>query len=256
VQVAAVDQKSATGEQKFIRDWNPDDAKYQQSENGEIAIGRDPLEDGVFQQTMIASLEGPSMRRAAIGIRPHSGWAAAIVVAGMPGALEVVDRRKIAITSPAVRGSSQPYHFAKDLDLPDAELYLARCAASAEELALEGLREMISEATQSENKVESCALLLAAGRPLPELEKILAVHALIHTAEGEFFRQSFRDAARRLKLPVVGVRERDLEASAGARFGVRAEGLRREIAGLGKTLGPPWTADQKNACLAALLALA
>jgi hypothetical protein len=31
--------------------------------------------------------------------------------------------------------------------------------------------------------------------------------------------------------------------------------LRSEIAGLGSSLGPPWTADQKNACLAAMLVL-
>jgi hypothetical protein len=205
---------------------------------------------------MIASLEDPSMRRAVIGIRPHSGWAAAVVVTGAPGALEVIDRRRIVIASPAIKGSLQPYHFAKDLHLPDAERYLARCAAASEQLALDTLREMVAEAQRNGNQVESCVILLASGRPLPVLEKILGAHSLIHSAEGEFFRQSFREAARRLNLAVTGMRERDLEECARTQFGAQAKALQREIEQLGKTLGPPWTADQKNACLAALLALA
>ena len=57
------------------------------------------------------------MQPAAIGIRPHSGWGAAVVVAGGPGAIEMVDRRKIVITDPTIQGANQPYHFAKELPI-------------------------------------------------------------------------------------------------------------------------------------------
>jgi len=195
------------------------------------------------------------MQRAAIGIRAHSGWAAAMVVAGAPGAVRVLDRRKIAVIDSNVRGASQPYHFVKDQPLADAEPYLARCAAFAEGLALGALREMAVEAERHHAMVVSCAILLAAGRELPTLERILASHALIHTAEGEFFRQCFRTAAAGLKLPVNGIREKDLDQSARTSFGGKASSLKLEIAELGRKLGAPWTSDQKNACLAGLLAL-
>ena len=200
------------------------------------------------------------MQPAAIGIRPHSGWAALVVVAGSPGAIEVIDRRRVVITAPNVKGATQPYHFAqqcleKDHSLPDAERYLARCAEASEELAWNALREVVLEVRRREKVVANCAILLAAGRPLPALPKILASHPLIHTAEGEFFRQSFRGAGERLKLRVSGIREKDLEEQARGAFGAKANLLQSEIAGLGRTLGPPWTTDQKNACLAALLAL-
>ncbi len=195
------------------------------------------------------------MQRAAIGIRPHSGWGALVVVAGNPGAIQVLDRRRIAI-APNLKGANQPFHFVKDRSLPAAERYLAECAAASEQLALEALRETIEEARRRRKIVASCAILLAAGRNLPPLSKILASHPLIHTAEGEFFRQSFRSAGERLNLPVTGIRERDLDPRAQAVFGADTDSVKREIAGLGSSLGPPWTTDQKSACLAALLVLA
>jgi hypothetical protein len=193
------------------------------------------------------------MQPVAIGIRPHSGWGAVVVVAGGPGAIEIVDRRKIVITDPAIQGANQPYHFAEDL--PDPDRYLAECAAASERLAWEALREVVSEARRRQKAVAGCAILLASGRKLPALANILASHPLIHTAEGEFFRQAFRRAGERLKLQVTGIRERDLDDRSQMAFGAGAKSLQREISGLGKSLGPPWTADQKNACLAALLVL-
>lgn len=167
-----------------------------------------------------------------------------------------MERRKIVITAPNIQGAGQPYHAAKDQSLADAERYLARCAASSERLALDALRETILEARRRDKVIASGAILLAAGRNLPALPKILASHPLIHTAEGEFFRQSFRSAGEQLNLHVSGIRERNLDERARTAFGAKANSLMREIADLGRKLGPPWTTDQKNACLAALLVLA
>ncbi len=190
-----------------------------------------------------------------MGIRPHSGWGALVLVAGKPGAVDVIDRRRIVITAPHTKGAEQPYHFSQGLKLSDAQTYLAERAAESEQLAFDALRQMVLEAHRRHQVVHSCAVLLAAGRSLPPLEKILASHLLVHTAEGEFFRQAFRRAGDRLKMQVTGIRERDLEEHARAAFGNQANSLTREIAGLGRSLGSPWTADQKNACLAALLVL-
>ena len=150
----------------------------------------------------------------------------------------------------------QPYHFAQGQPLPAAERHLAKCAASSERLALEGLREVTDEIGRGDATVAGCAILLASGRPLPALPRILASHPLIHTAEGEIFRQAFWKAAERLEIPVAGFKERDLEQQALNVFGEAAGQARQTIANLGKVAGPPWTADQKNATLAALLLLA
>jgi len=104
--------------------------------------------------------------------------------------------------------------------------------------------------------VEACAIVLAAGRPLPDLAGILASHALIHTAEGEFFRQVIRKACETLAIAVTGIRERDLDARAASLFGKNKSRVDRKIAEQGRILGPPWTQDQKLATLAATLVLA
>jgi hypothetical protein len=196
------------------------------------------------------------MKQAAFAIRVHSGWGALVAVAGNPAAAEVLKRSKITIIDRKLAGAAQPYHFAQGRSLPAAERHLAQCADSSEKLAFEGLREAVDEIGRGGPAIAGCAILMASGRPLPELSKILASHPLIHTAEGEFFRQAFWKAAERLQIPVTGLRERDLEQQARSVFGEAAKQADRTIANLGKVMGPPWTADQKLAALAALLVLA
>src|SRR5262249_46704682 len=96
---------------------------------------------------------------------------------------------------------------------------------------------------------------LGSGRVLPELRSILASHALIHTAEGEFFRKALVEAGEHCGLPIVGVKERELFERASAHFRMPAGALERRIAELGRSIGPPWTQDQKYAALVAWLAL-
>jgi hypothetical protein len=63
------------------------------------------------------------------------------------------------------------------------------------------------------------------------------------------------EASEQLEIQVAGIPERELDARAEAVFGSRTIQLRRDIAALGGSLGPPWTTDQKTASLAALLLL-
>jgi hypothetical protein len=195
------------------------------------------------------------MKRAAFAIRVHSGWGALVAVAGDTAAAEILKRARITIVDRKAAGAMQPYHFAKELPFSAAERHLAQCAESSERLAFEGLREAVDEIGRREAMVAGCAILMASGRPLPELPKILASHPLIHTAEGEFFRQAFWKAAEQLEIPVAGFKERDLEQQALRVFGKAAGQANKMIADLGRVVGPPWTADQKNATLAALLLL-
>jgi len=195
------------------------------------------------------------MQPAAIGIRAHSGWGAVVIISRNHAAPVVVNRKRIAVTDPSVRGANQPYHFAQGQNLSAAERYLADCAAISERLAFQALAAIVKDLDHREFSAVGCAILLASGRSLPPVARILASHPLIHTAEGEFFRQAFWKAAERLDLQVTGIRERELDVRADAVFGVRSTKLKREIAALGGTVGPPWTTDQKLASLAACLVL-
>jgi len=195
------------------------------------------------------------MRRAAIGIRVHSGWGALVAVSSDNGAIEILDRRRISVTGTTDRGASQPYHAARNLPLPEAETFLASAFAAAHTAASSGLREVMDALRAQKSQVTGCAILMAAGRPLPPLEKILSAHPLLHTAEGEFFRQAFAKACDSNKLPVTKIKERDLESALKEKFGRNATRTKTKVQLLARTLGSPWTADQKHATLAALLLL-
>jgi hypothetical protein len=91
---------------------------------------------------------------------------------------------------------------------------------------------------------------------LPGLEQILSSHALIHTAEGELFRNAVASACEDQGLPVSRVKERELLADAGKQLGMSAEEVQRQVADMGRPLGAPWGQDQKYAALIAWMALA
>jgi len=97
--------------------------------------------------------------------------------------------------------------------------------------------------------------LLASGRALPPLEEILESHALIHTADGELFREALADACAQCKLPLQRVKEKKLLAEATHSLGQTEPTLVKQLAELGQTFDAPWTQDEKLATLAAWLAL-
>jgi hypothetical protein len=87
------------------------------------------------------------------------------------------------------------------------------------------------------------------------VEEILAVHFRMHKAEGSLFRDALVRAGKACELRLVEIPEKTLAPHAEAALGIPAGSLAKEIAKLGKTAGPPWGKDQKEAALAALVAL-
>lgn len=195
-------------------------------------------------------------RKAALGLRAHSGWAALVAVAGDATSVEVVDRRRIEMTDPRRPLSKQPYHQAEDLPLEKAARLLDRYSRNARELADRALKDVVADLRRRGYRPVGSGLLLASGRPLPKLEAILASHALIHTADGEHFRMALLLASQDCGLPLTGVREREILECAQGVLGRPGADLQSTVAGLGRGLGPPWTQDQKLAALLAWVVLA
>jgi hypothetical protein len=196
------------------------------------------------------------MKRAAFGLQMHSGWGVLVAVSGAPDAIEILARQRIVTADPEMAGTIQPYHYAMNLKLPESHKHLANCAAASTRLAVAAIADLVTELKARRYHVVGSAVLLASGRTLPPLEKILASHPLIHTAEGEFFRHTVSRACEDLQISVTAIRQRELEARAKAAFGNAAGRVQETIASLGRTIGPPWTKDHKTAALAAALILA
>jgi hypothetical protein len=195
------------------------------------------------------------LKSAAIGVSVHSGWGAVVAIASERGKEEVLLRRRVVIIDSKNAGSAQPYHYVAKKEISAAEKHLTRCASISERLAFESLTQLSTELAQINFAPKAAVILLSSARPLPDLKSVLASHALIHTAEGEFFRQAFRSSFERLRIPVTGIRARDLNDRAVKAFGKAAPAIQKRIDGMGRSLGAPWTKDEKTAALAAAIVL-
>ena len=120
------------------------------------------------------------------------------------------------------------FHAAAEMKPSAAEEWIERVREHALVNARRGLSPLVA-------KVSVCAIVAKEGRP-GNLANVLASHPHIHTAEGFFYRDVFREACT---VPVNIVPPSSLDVSK-----------------VGKLSAPPWGRDQKLAALAAWLALA
>ncbi len=185
---------------------------------------------------------------AAFGLRAHSGWAVMVAVSGGSAIL----RRRIEMIRGPGDPAKQPYHSAEGMELPQAEEFLERTEATAVEMAAAAMKDAVATLFREGRRVDRAAVLLGSGKPLPELARILAAHPLIHTAEGVFFRDVLRRACDACGLAVAGIKEREVLERCAAALRIPAAELAARLSAMGKTLGPPWTQDEKLSAAAAL----
>src|SRR5690242_18090420 len=190
-------------------------------------------------------------REAAVGFRVHSGWAAVVVVWLEKGAPVVLERKRAHLVKTFSYMFRQPYHTAEKMPLAEARKFVAQVQAEARQLANHVIHGMQSDFERAEIKLTRANLLLASGWPLPELSKILASHALIHTADGELFREAILHACARCRLETERIKEKELLETAKKTLGMQPAALLRRLTELGKPFGSPWSQDEKFATLAA-----
>jgi hypothetical protein len=196
------------------------------------------------------------VKQAAIGFRVHSGWAAVVAVCVEKGVPVVLARQRVNLVDTFTYEFRQPYHTAEKMLRGQACEFIERMRDEARRLAYQAIGQLESRTQEQGVKLTRCGLLLASGRPLPVLEKILASHALIHTADGEHFREAIVHASERCGLAINCVKERELLDRAGQAFRLKPKELLRRITELGRPHGSPWSQDEKFATIAAWLAMA
>ena len=197
----------------------------------------------------------PHSKQAALGFRVHSGWAAVVAVSLEKGAPVVLARQRVHLVETFSYEFRQPYHTAEKMLAGQGREFIERVRDEARRLAYKAIRELASRTQEQGAKLTRCGLLLASGRPLPGLEKILASHALIHTADGELFREALLHASARCGLRDFRIKEKELLDRSGEAFRCKPNVLLRRVTELRRSLGSPWSQDEKFATLAAWLAL-
>lgn len=195
------------------------------------------------------------MSKVAVGFRVHSGWTALVAVSLEKREPVVLRRERVELVETFSYKFRQPYHTAEKMGFEQGREFIFRMNSEARRLAYRALRGVQADLEKSGHSLVQSALLLASRRPLPNLEKILASHALIHTADGELFRDALIRASERCGMQMLRVRDKELLERAAHSFGLTEAALLKRVTELGRPLGAPWSQDEKFAALAAWLAL-
>ncbi len=150
------------------------------------------------------------MKQAAVGFRVHSGWSALVALSLENNAPVVLRRERVHLVETFIYKFRQPYHTAGRMPLEKARTFIDESLVEAKRLACSALRSTRKQLEDQGYELARGALLLASGRALPGLEGILQSHALIHTADGELFREALRCSSADCGLEMACIRERDL----------------------------------------------
>jgi hypothetical protein len=199
--------------------------------------------------------------RVALGLKAHSGWAALIVLgeaeerpdAGRPA---LVERRRVELVGADEAGwAKQPYHAAEELKPAAARRMVERGIESARRHAVLGIRAAVARLEAGGHAIDGCAVLMGEPMPAWSVDEILAVHFRMHKAEGVLFREALAAAVTGCGLSLVAIPEKELDRHAARALESPAGALQKRVAAIGKSAGPPWAKDQKEAALAAMVAL-
>ena len=190
--------------------------------------------------------------RVAFGLKARTGRAALVAIAGDVQEPQLIERSQLQLLPD---GAGAPYHVAEELGPADARESVKRSIADAHHLAASGIREATRRFTQAGHELCGCAVLVGTGMPNWSTDEILAVHVRMHKAEGELFRDVLVAGARTCDLQLTTLPEKSALDDAAKMLGITRAHLDAHLATLGKSAGPPWGKDQKEAAAAALVAL-
>jgi hypothetical protein len=191
----------------------------------------------------------------ALGIASHSGWAAVVGLGNAPTGPKVLERSRVHLIDERHPESKQPYHAVETLEIEEAARHMERYQAQAQSMAYAALRQISQDLAGRGYGLQSVGILESSGRKGGSLRSILISHALIHAADGDHFRNALASAAEQIGLAVHRVPARELEAEAALRLHRPLTELRGQVTEMGRQVGAPWGADQKNAALLAWLLL-
>jgi hypothetical protein len=195
------------------------------------------------------------MNQVALGLRAHSGWTALVALTLEQGIPQVLLRERPHLVKTFTYEFRQPYHTARKGSPDEAREFISRVRAEARSLAWQAISTARLNFQRQGYELKRCGLLLTSGKPLPDIPQILASHALIHTADGELFREALVHACTRCGLETFKAPESGLFERASQTLQRKGDELGRCLVHLGAGVGSPWTQDEKMAALIAWLSL-
>jgi len=186
----------------------------------------------------------------AIGLRAKTARAIVVVLGGSKDSPVVVTKTEFKLADPKVPATAQPYHEVMDLAWEESQIAVRTSAAHIEAIARTALAQLIEELRKEGMKVSGVGIVGAKDR---DLARIGNAHIRAHAAEGVLFRRVLDLAADANRLRRETFPDREFDQIVKARVGNEVAAVSRKINDLGRTVMPPWRADEKQAATAAWL---
>ena len=187
-----------------------------------------------------------------IGLRAKTARAIAVVLGGTTAAPLVIEKFEIKLADPKIPATAQPYHEVMDLPWAESQKAVRKSASAIEAIARKALAHLIKELQTKGMHVRAIGIVGAKDR---DLARIGNYHIRAHAAEGVLFRRVLDLAADANKLKRRTFSDRELEEIAAIELGPDSTIVKRKLNDLGRTVAPPWRADEKQAATAAWLVL-
>jgi hypothetical protein len=197
----------------------------------------------------------PTQAPVVVGVADHNGWAMLVSVAAVDGEPTVIDRRRVELIKKGV--PSQPYHHETTaLGKAEAEQLVRRVKRSVAACTATALDRLSADLSPA-YRVTSIAIRQ------PPLDALPATVADAHASYYVFCRA---DGMLYHSMIVSAARDRDWDVllnHRGEEISKAAEALQMEMADverfindLKSSLGPPWSAEHRNAFAAGIAGLA
>jgi hypothetical protein len=193
-------------------------------------------------------------RPVVVGVADHNGWAVLVSAAEVDGVPTVVDRRRVSLIEKGV--PSQPYHH-ETLALSDAESErLLRKVRQSIDLCTATAFDRLTDDLGPRYRVVAITIRQP---PLDDLPPTVGeVHRSYHVmcrADGMLYHSAICAAARQRDWELVLHRRGEEVPKAAEALRASMHDVERYVNDLRQTLGPPWTAEYRNAFAAAIAIL-
>jgi len=123
-------------------------------------------------------------------------------------------------------------------------------------LAREAMMSLKTASQHHRVQLSGACVIAASDRVLPDLRKILSSHALIHAAEGEFYRIALLGAAETMGIAGRRLNATEAVPRIASLLRISENTLMEKLDAIGKGAGRPWTSDEKLATMAVWMLLA
>ena len=173
----------------------------------------------------------------AIGLVPHTGWTWLVRVTGTRSAARV-ERRERVVACDVLEG--QLYHLAAERD-GGRERFVATRRAAAVKQARDALRAGLAGVR--------AAIVLGKQMALAPVDRIVAAHPMIHSAEGELWRAIFAEACAAAGAQVTRAEAGEIQPLLARRHSAAA--IAAFLDDGKRTCGSPWSREPKDAALGA-----